>query len=126
MNDRFGHLEGNRVLQLVRIKASCREYDYVARMGGDEFVLIIPGIDPEDVAGKIAHFRSVVRDVGLDLFNSPLTISVGAANFPADGNDAEQLLAEADRRMYKEKRAQKTIPTLQPPNWKTDWLTTVH
>ena len=46
INDRFGHLEGNRVLKLFAhaLKETCREYDYVARMGGDEFVLIAPGL----------------------------------------------------------------------------------
>ena len=54
VNDRFGHLEGNRVLKLVAagLRECCREYDYVARMGGDEFVLVLPGLKPPDVAEK--------------------------------------------------------------------------
>ena len=52
INDRFGHLEGNRVLRLFAqaLKESCREYDYVARMGGDEFVIIAPGLPAEVVS----------------------------------------------------------------------------
>src|ERR1700733_3457978 len=55
INDRFGHLEGNRVLRLFAqaLKDGCREYDYVARMGGDEFVIIAPGL-AADSAGKKA------------------------------------------------------------------------
>src|SRR5258708_17776696 len=46
VNDRFGHLEGNRVLRVVSkgLQSVCRDYDYVARMGGDEFVIILPGL----------------------------------------------------------------------------------
>jgi diguanylate cyclase (GGDEF)-like protein/putative nucleotidyltransferase with HDIG domain len=128
VNDRFGHLEGNKVLHSVAkgLKQACRDYDYVARMGGDEFVVLLPGVDPTDLEGKVQQFRMVVQDVGRALFSTPLTVSVGAANFPADGADAEQLLAEADRRMYKEKRAQKLNPTIHEPAWKADWVTTVH
>ena len=55
VNDRFGHLEGNRVLKLVAagLRECCREYDYVARMGGDEFVLVLPGLKLPDLADKI-------------------------------------------------------------------------
>src|SRR5581483_11688307 len=50
VNDRFGHLEGNKVLKRVAegLSQTCREYDYVARMGGDEFVLLLTGIKPDD------------------------------------------------------------------------------
>src|SRR5262249_39342378 len=116
VNDRFGHLEGNKVLHAVAagLKRACREYDYVARMGGDEFVILLPGAEPDDAAVKMADFRDVVRDVGRQMFQGNLlTVSIGIANFPADGADAEELLAEADRRMYKQKRAQKRVSETQ-------------
>ncbi len=109
INDRFGHLEGNRVLRLFAqaLKDSCREYDYVARMGGDEFVVIAPGLGA-DAAGKRAeNMRSLARHAGQEVCNEEiLSLSVGRAVFPDDGNDAEQLLSEADRRMYIEKQKQ--------------------
>ena len=55
-----------------------------------------------------------------------LTASIGVAHFLLDGNDAEQLLAEADRRMYKEKRTRRNLPTSVEVERKTQWATTVH
>jgi diguanylate cyclase (GGDEF)-like protein len=127
VNDRFGHLEGNKVLRAVAgvLKSACREYDYVARMGGDEFVVLLPGVKPHDVEGKLVQFRGLVKQVGTDIFaGSPLTASIGVAHFPLDGTNAEQLLAEADKRMYKEKQSQKS---LTPPDavWAKEWTATI-
>lgn len=109
INDRFGHLEGNRVLRLFAqaLKDTSREYDYVARMGGDEFVIIAPGLTPEASAKKAEQMRALARHAGNEVCGEDiLSLSVGRAVFPADGKDAEQLLAEADRRMYLEKQKQ--------------------
>jgi diguanylate cyclase (GGDEF)-like protein len=109
INDRFGHLEGNRVLRLFAqaLKDSCREYDYVARMGGDEFVVIAPGLGAEAAAKKVEQIRPLARQAGFDVCGEEiLSLSVGLAVSPDDGNDAEQLLAQADRRMYMEKQKQ--------------------
>jgi diguanylate cyclase (GGDEF)-like protein len=107
INDRFGHLEGNRVLRLFAqaLKDSSREYDYVARMGGDEFVVIAPGLTPDAASKKAEQMRALARQAGNEVCGEDiLSLSVGRALFPDDGNDAEQLLAEADRRMYLEKQ----------------------
>jgi diguanylate cyclase (GGDEF)-like protein/putative nucleotidyltransferase with HDIG domain len=109
INDRFGHLEGNRVLRLFAqaLKDTCREYDYVARMGGDEFVIIAPGLATEAAGKKTEQMRALARHAGNEVCGEDiLSLSVGRAVFPADGKDAEQLLAEADRRMYLEKQKQ--------------------
>jgi len=130
VNDRFGHLEGNRVLHEVAggLREVCREYDYVARMGGDEFVVLLPGVKPTDVDTKIMQFREVVTQVCRDLFHEDLlSISIGVAHFLIDGNDAEQLLAEADRRMYKEKHTHKPLlPSAGTIYRENEWVTTVH
>jgi diguanylate cyclase (GGDEF)-like protein/putative nucleotidyltransferase with HDIG domain len=110
INDRFGHLDGNKVLKAVAsgLKGTCREYDSVARMGGDEFVVLLPGVRPLDAENKAHHFQQIVSQACHNLFaENILTASVGVANFPGDGSDAEQLLAEADRRMYQQKRDRK-------------------
>ncbi len=109
INDRFGHLEGNRVLRLFGqiLNESCREYDYVARMGGDEFVVIAPGLAAEDARKKADQFRELARQVGQEICREDiLSLSVGRAVYPDDGVGAEDLLAEADRRMYLEKQKQ--------------------
>ncbi|HUC29452.1 MAG TPA: diguanylate cyclase [Candidatus Acidoferrum sp.] len=109
INDRFGHLEGNRVLRLFAqaLKDTCREYDYVARMGGDEFVVIAPGLAADAATKKAEQMRVLARQAGAEVCGEELlSLSVGRANYPEDGKDAEQLLAEADRRMYLEKQKQ--------------------
>jgi diguanylate cyclase (GGDEF)-like protein/putative nucleotidyltransferase with HDIG domain len=109
INDRFGHLEGNRVLRMFAqaLKQSCREYDYVARMGGDEFVVVAPGLASEDAIKKAEQIRELARQVGHEICQEDLlSMSVGRAEYPQDGSDAEALLAEADRRMYHEKQQQ--------------------
>jgi diguanylate cyclase (GGDEF)-like protein len=109
INDRFGHLEGNRVLRLFShaLKETCREYDYVARMGGDEFVVIAPGLTPDAALKKTEHLRELARQAGREVCNEDiLSLSIGRCVYPEDGLDAEELLAEADRRMYLEKQQQ--------------------
>ncbi len=109
INDRFGHLEGNRVLKLFaqRLKESCREYDYVARMGGDEFVVVAPGLTPDASRAKMLMLREMAKKAGFEVCREDiLSLSIGQAVYPENGLDAEQLLADADRRMYMEKQQQ--------------------
>jgi diguanylate cyclase (GGDEF)-like protein len=110
VNDRYGHLEGNRVLQEFARKArlELRESDCVARMGGDEFVLVLPGLDSEAQSGMIEWLNRLAVEVGESVCGTNLlSVSIGEALYPADGEDAEALLTHADRRMYKTKRDRK-------------------
>ena len=110
VNDRFGHLEGNKLLKAVAqcLKLSCREYDYVARMGGDEFVLVLPGMKREDLTIRTSRISSMVVDAARQIIGEDVVgISIGAVHAPEDGRDAETLLGEADRRMYKMKEMRK-------------------
>jgi diguanylate cyclase (GGDEF)-like protein/putative nucleotidyltransferase with HDIG domain len=111
VNDRFGHLMGNRLLEALaeRFKKSCRENDFVARLGGDEFVLLLDGIVPGEVGSRINQFREMVRSTGIALLNvDVLDASFGAAFFPADGRTPDELLAAADHRMYQLKAEHKS------------------
>jgi diguanylate cyclase (GGDEF)-like protein/putative nucleotidyltransferase with HDIG domain len=107
INDRHGHLEGNKVLRIFAqgLREACREYDYVARMGGDEFVIVAPGLEAEAASDKARRINEIARAAGLAVSRTAeLSVSVGCAFYLKDGTDAEQLLAEADRRMYSVKR----------------------
>jgi diguanylate cyclase (GGDEF)-like protein/putative nucleotidyltransferase with HDIG domain len=107
INDRYGHLEGNKVLRVFAqgLREACREYDYVARMGGDEFVIVAPGLEAAAAIDKATRIGEIARAAGLAVSrHADLSVSVGCAFYLKDGTDAEQLLAEADRRMYSVKR----------------------
>jgi diguanylate cyclase (GGDEF)-like protein len=109
INDRFGHLEGNKVLSTFAhsLRWVCRDYDYVARMGGDEFVVIAPGLDRDAAGEKAILLDNLVTEAGFEVCGERcLSLSVGTVFCGEDGLDAEQLLAEADRRMYNVKRKQ--------------------
>ena len=107
INDRFGHLEGNRILRHFSetLQGSCREYDYVARMGGDEFVIVAPGLSAAAAEARGICLSELAGSAGREICGVEwLSLSVGCAIYPEDGVDAEKLLAEADRRMYIQKQ----------------------
>jgi diguanylate cyclase (GGDEF)-like protein/putative nucleotidyltransferase with HDIG domain len=108
INDSFGHLEGDKLLRefSTRLKEACRGYDYVARMGGDEFVITAPGLTVEAAKEKAERLNQAAVESGRHVCGRDLiTLSVGTAYCPEDGFDVERLLAEADRRMYSMKQA---------------------
>jgi diguanylate cyclase (GGDEF)-like protein/putative nucleotidyltransferase with HDIG domain len=107
INDVFGHLEGDNLLKdfAGRLKEVCRGYDYVARMGGDEFVVVAPGLAAEASTEKAARLHQTALEAGKKISGHELVgLSVGTAFCPQDGFDVERLLAEADRRMYSMKK----------------------
>ena len=117
VNDRFGHLTGNRVLQFVAatLKTCCREYDYVARMGGDEFVIVLPGLPAESLATRQREIQDAVERAGVEACPDALIkVSIGQARFAADGRTVEDLLTAADRRMFENKRRNKTAAWPMP------------
>ncbi len=114
INDLYGHLEGDNLLKdfAGRVKEVCRDYDYVARMGGDEFVIVAPGLSPEASSEKAALLHQLAVDAGRKVPGRDLVgLSVGTAFCPEDSYDVERLLAEADRHMYSMKRLHHSEPS---------------
>jgi len=109
VNDRFGHIQGNKLLKMfaAALKEACREYDYSARMGGDEFVIVAPGLHEDAATEMVPRLEKIIAQVGKAVCGDAIAVSVsiGHAFYPADGGNAEQLLAEADRRMYNVKNS---------------------
>jgi diguanylate cyclase (GGDEF)-like protein/putative nucleotidyltransferase with HDIG domain len=115
INDCFGHIEGNRLLKQFakNLQGSCREYDYIARMGGDEFVIVAPGLSPSAADARGICLSELACAAGREITGEDwLSLSVGCAVFPQDGADAEKLLAEADRRMYLQKQEHRVLRPL--------------
>jgi len=107
INDEFGHLAGNQVLEAFasNLKLACREYDYVSRMGGDEFVVIAPGLKRDGVQEICARIHTVAANGCAEFCGGgAMSASVGVAFYPDDTDDAAQLMVEADKRMYAMKK----------------------
>jgi diguanylate cyclase (GGDEF)-like protein len=106
VNDSFGHLTGNKLLQEIatRFKSSCREYDQVGRLGGDEFVFVLPEMTKENVAELLKRLTRAVEEASRSACPEMIvSVSVGCSFYPADGASGEELLSEADRSMYEAK-----------------------
>lgn len=112
INDRFGHATGDTVLKAVanRLLASVRRTDTVARIGGDEFVIVLPGVDDRSEALGIANTVAEAVSAPVESNGEPLlfSASVGVSLSPAEGNDIDALLRCADESMYKVKLARRT------------------
>ncbi len=109
INDRFGHTAGDEVLRLVaeRLSAVVRSGDIVARMGGDEFVVIAHGFDDSDAEAFGARVRRIIEEP-MAVHNHSLTISaaIGVATHQPE-NSMQTTLAEADKLMYAMKHARR-------------------
>jgi diguanylate cyclase (GGDEF)-like protein len=109
VNDTFGHLFGDRVLTWTAelIRSTLRASDIPARYGGDEFAIILPETDADEARHAAERILEAFREsafVGEQRGPVPIGASIGAASFPADGRTATELIAAADRALYRVKR----------------------
>jgi diguanylate cyclase (GGDEF)-like protein/putative nucleotidyltransferase with HDIG domain len=108
VNDNYGHLVGNKLLEQIgrNLRTVCREFDLVGRLGGDEFILVLPEFTTTTVKELLPRVELAVEEAGKAICcKKVVTASVGAAFYPKDGLTAEELLSEADRSMYEAKES---------------------
>ena len=107
VNDSLGHHIGDELLKVVaeRLSACVRDSDTVARMGGDEFVLLLPSLTDYAGIARVtdAIVKSISQTIVIGSHELNVTPSVGVAMFPQDGHNAKVLLKNADTAMYKAK-----------------------
>ncbi len=107
VNDRFGHDIGDQLLKKVaqRVRGCIRESDTAARIGGDEFVLLLPGTDTEQnviaVANKV--LQEIERPFEIEHHTISISASIGVAIYPEHGDDVRNILIHADNAMYQAK-----------------------
>jgi diguanylate cyclase (GGDEF)-like protein len=109
INDTHGHLVGSRALCRLAdiLRLNCREIDIAARYGGDEFALVLPEASASAALHVAQRISDRLRNDGLE---PPLSVSIGVANYPADGATLEELLSAADRALYAQKHTTEIRP----------------
>jgi diguanylate cyclase (GGDEF)-like protein len=107
-NDRYGHLAGDRILTKLAtlLKRTMREIDSAARYGGEEFVVLLPETDLAGAvqAGERIRTRLARETISVGEDEVTVTVSIGAAEFPTDGEVADAVLSNADAALYEAKR----------------------
>jgi diguanylate cyclase (GGDEF)-like protein/putative nucleotidyltransferase with HDIG domain len=120
VNDTFGHKAGDRLLREVSqvILDQLREYDFLARYGGDEFVALIPESVPEDVEELSKRIEAAVASFELQLGEDRVAkvgVSLGSASFERYGGNFDEMVAAADKAMYLQKTIRKQLSA--PPEY---------
>jgi diguanylate cyclase (GGDEF)-like protein len=104
VNDTYGHPKGDDVLcRLATVfRETIRDCDYVARYGGEEFIVLLTEIEPQTsmIAAERIRKRTAQETIPSDAESISVTVSIGAAFFPGDGDNPQKLIQEADRALY--------------------------
>jgi len=117
INDSHGHQAGDRVLMQVgmSLRRSIRSVDTAARIGGDEFCVLLPEQDLKSAAKLAARLATAIEEEVAAPGEPPVTVSIGVAASPEHGDEAEALIDTADRAMYRAKAAGEGIALGDPP-----------
>ena len=114
VNDGFGHKVGDEMLKAVGkvISEQLRDYDFLARYGGDEFVALRPETTPADVADLCTRIEIAVSEFALPVSegrSASVGVSLGSSGYPKNGETFDQMIVAADRAMYDRKQVRKRI-----------------
>ena len=122
INDKFGHAYGDLAIKTVAdvLKKNARSIDTAARMGGEEFNVILPGVDSTGAMIAAERIRKALEDQELDTIGH-ITASIGVATFLEHSDNIEDILELTDQAMYQSKRNGRNQVTLAKPIEETSW-----
>lgn len=122
INDTYGHNYGDIAIKTIAevLKNNARSIDIAARMGGEEFNLILPGVDIEGGCIAAERIRKAIESVELEKIGH-ITASLGVATYPDQSDDLEELLELTDQAMYESKRNGRNRVTIAKPSYETSW-----
>lgn len=122
INDTYGHNYGDIAIKTIAevLKSNARSIDIAARMGGEEFNLILPAVDIEGGCIAAERIRKAIESVELEKIGH-ITASLGIATYPDQSDDLEELLELTDQAMYESKRNGRNRVTIAKPSYETSW-----
>jgi len=108
VNDRFGHWAGDKCLKelIKRIRPMLRETDFLARWGGEEFVILFPGIDLDNASGVAERLRRAIENTRFLYHKQEIgvTVSVGVTEVRPEDQNLEMIFNRTDKAMYDAKK----------------------
>jgi len=123
VNDRFGHDVGDEVIRSLAtlMRNGSRSNDILARPGGEEFTVLLPGTSLEDAITAAERLRGAMHKTP-NATGGPVTVSIGVARFPEHGKDLEGALKEADKALYHAKNAGRNLTCVAQPEGPDGYL----
>ena len=122
INDKYGHAYGDLAIKTVAevLKRNARSIDTAARMGGEEFNVILPGVDSNGAMIAAERIRKALESEKLDMIDH-VTASIGVATFLEHSDNIEDIMDLTDQAMYQSKRNGRNRVTLAKPITETSW-----